>query len=172
MSTKIFNGFRYTGSGGLLGCYRALTELRPSVEELVMTKFASFIARTSSEIIDCYALGKPLPEITAGSSAEPFLTAFAAWKKLSQEEKVIGYFGIYQTNFDISIFPLSNKMIIGLCNTPDSGWCDWFTRHDFVDEYCYFNHTDRPDKISAREWNRREKHWNSAFKSVPSENSM
>ncbi len=175
MSTKIFNGFRYTGPGGLHGCYRLLHLLRPTVEQMVVQKFASFVANTSSEIIDRCTLGKALPEhmqkYESDKSFKPYIMSFVVWKELLKEESV-AHLGIYNTDFNISLFPMTQKMIIGIFHTHDRDWGDWFLEREFISEFAYWNSTDRPEDMSSREWNKREKLWQGAFKSVPSESSM
>lgn len=82
----------------------------------------------------------------------------------------------FDFNSEIVMFPFTNRNTLlmtystnftnffsSLCN--DKAFCDTYQ----LEEYHYQNQTDKPDEISARDWNKRKRDWDKVLKtSIPS----
>lgn len=74
----------------------------------------------------------------------------------------------YNLNMDIYFIGHGNKTIYIISGKSDirNEFFELLASSDIKDEltdYSYWNNTDRPDEVSAREWNSREKTWDEIF---------
>jgi hypothetical protein len=49
----------------------------------------------------------------------------------------------------------------GIVGTERRAWLDEWLKSNFIEDFCYWNNTDRPDGIEAEEWDRRHAVWKS-----------
>lgn len=130
---------------------------------MTKAKCAKFLASEAANIVDRCTLGLPYTP-TKGALWD----ACKVWENKREEMKVSNYRNpSVDTDFKIDLFPLSERMIIGILYCDDNEWHNWFFSQPFIEEYGYWNNTDRPDSISAREWRRRNMNWERAWKSGP-----
>ena len=177
MSTKIYNGFRYIGGNGLFGCYQSFDGIRDKIDDMAALKCVKFLAETSADIIDRITLSMPDRAHSNGSSKAPLWQACAEWDfRRSRLDEILNAPMLLDpsvdTSFKVSLFPLSNKTILGIPYINDWEWESWFFKKPFISKYGYWNSTDRPDAVGSREWKMRQRRWDIAFKSVPNERSM
>lgn len=66
-----------------------------------------------------------------------------------------------------NIYPSGDDFLIILF-VPGSNYCSKIKFPKYVRDYCYYDNTDRPSKVSAEEWNVRGKRWHSAFQKYES----
>ena len=72
----------------------------------------------------------------------------------------------YDSNYDLSakicFFPISdNRFLIMFYGNEELR--DWFANQTEVSEYSYWNGSDKPKRISAKEWEKRKNDWNNAL---------
>lgn len=83
----------------------------------------------------------------------------------------------YTPEFDLKseiyIFPIENKTL-GMTFIKNKNLYETFMNLPEVSEYGYWNNVDKPEDISEKEWDIREKDWNEALEGIgiPSENGF
>lgn len=63
---------------------------------------------------------------------------------------------------EISIFPLEDCFLL-LVNAEQEEFLEAFKKIEGVEEYAYWNNTDKPDRCTEEEWEHREEVWDKAF---------
>lgn len=66
------------------------------------------------------------------------------------------------TDFQIVFFP-QGKVTLGIPFCEHRKWRDEWLKQPGVEEYGYWNNSDEPEGMPAREWNQRKKRWNKVF---------
>lgn len=180
MSTVIANGFRYTGPNGLVGCHAAFNDLRPEVERRSVEKYINFIANVAVEQIDRKVLGlKPELRLSDTYAEEEYATrpmgyALELWDQRrrkhaqSKDDPSVLLDHAVATECVVHLFPVGRR-VIGILAGYDTTWME---NLPFITGHEYWNNSDRPDSISAREWSQRAKDWRDAFPTYPSERSL
>jgi hypothetical protein len=144
--------------------HETIMAFRKEIQELHRQDVHREFAKNVALHIDSKTLGMELGEAT---EVKPYW--FAQGVLRERHEKEPAY-------FDLSLFPFRGE-IYGMSFTSqnDSTWTDlWFSK-DLVEEYRYWNNTDRPKGISESMWDHRAKAWDQildGFGSVPSMNGF
>jgi hypothetical protein len=165
MSTKIYSGFALPSlttkqALGLLG------SLRPAVQALVDQKHRKLLAERIVEYVDGYVLARHLKEVLAPAVAEREgkMAYFECTHRLQEEqEKCRGGFRrepLVDCDVELGLYmlPKSGK-IVGIAHEEQVGALEHLLTVPGITEFAYFNNTDRPDELSAREWSRRARIW-------------
>lgn len=149
MSIKIYSGFRYKGGGGLRQCYERLHALRPQVHKMAVEKHLSFVAEIAK-------LTFKRKQVT---DRAPLYVAMEMWRERTKAVKETGRRDpAVDVEFRVSLYP-GSRSIIGIPWIDDHDWMEWFMGQPFIDEYGYWDNTDRPDEISAAAWRERKRRW-------------
>ncbi|MBY3151299.1 enolase [Rhizobium laguerreae] len=69
-------------------------------------------------------------------------------------------------DFTVSVFSHETGYY-GIVGTERRPWLDEWLKSDFIEDFCYWNNSDRPDGVDEDEWSRRHSIWKSLFSSVP-----
>lgn len=165
MSTKIYTGFALPS----LTTKRALNllgSLRPAIQALVDQKHRSLLSERIVEYVDGYVLARHLKEALSPAVAERAnqTAYFECTGRLQEEqEKCRGGFRrepLIDCDVELGLYmlPKSGKMV-GIVHEERVGALEYLLTVPDITEFAYFNNTDRPDELSAREWSRRARIW-------------
>ena len=74
---------------------------------------------------------------------------------------------------NLCLFPLEDK-ILAMFFSQQNIFRDVWESFDQVEEYCYWNNTDKPEDISYEDWKIRGRDWDKAldYSSIPSESGL
>lgn len=160
MSTKIHNGYRFN-SADLKKIMPMLHRLGRHYEDMLRIKVAIATAEIAVEVMDDHTLGRLKDDVDTSSS--PYLFAYHLLDKrgraikCSEKRDPAADFG-----FDVTIIPRAKDSLILL-----------YTEHDEfracmsvvpgMEPFPYWNNTDRPDGMTARQWTARGQAWSDAM---------
>ena len=151
MSTKIYNGYR-----SKLSMQKLLPELKKFViQEKVATK-ARYVRSLLYESIRVFDL---LPTLNFQATlVDTFIKHKEEIKDISDHE----YHHLTHSVSSLILIPRDNDVLI-LLFCSDLKIKKVFSELLFIDDYSYWNNTDRPDDISEQDWNNRGKDWEVAL---------
>lgn len=153
MSTKIYTGFRITGTD-LQGLHRRIADFRAEATRLAEALLLQRIAALFAERVDDLIL--------QAASPSPIL-----WREIMKEIRQRQQM-IVQTNmrdpeidlsFSLSFAPASRNSVIGMYFTEASPLAKLWLHWPGVRDYHYQNQTDRPEYLIQRAWNDRATTW-------------
>lgn len=170
MSTKIYNGFKFTNSS-LPFIHQKITEFRLLLQVEHKIKIARFMANIATRMIDDLSvnplLAEPVenhPKYTKEDLTCSPLT-FADLKLMERQKKI----KVQQTrdpgvdfSFDVSLMPFEND-VYAIVYTDQSDWLNLWSQQTFVESFSYWDNSDKPDDINEKEWEQRSKIWDSIF---------
>lgn len=164
MSTKIYNGYRIP-----MMSFKRLHELAGSVMETVRSAAETAACQRATalavEILDSIRLGEPLPQFATqtigkdrdwtvkGVSQSFALHRQAAARKSDTRDPA------YDFDFSLTFIPCGRK-ILTLCYSEQ--FEHLWKAFPGVEEYGYWNNTDKPETVSNVAWRRRAKDWDAA----------
>jgi len=170
MSTKIYTGFKFRNPH-LLVIHHQIQAFRKELKALVLEKCSRLVAEMATHRIDRLAMGMKVQE---PSSDCPLA---CAWSKLNEEKRKIDKTQernpIFDFDFELAIFPLSEDKVLGMYFTEQEDFRKLWLSKWFVEEYGYWDNTDKPDELSEKDWERRCRDWDKAlpdYCAVPSLN--
>lgn len=189
MSTKIFNGFIINREVSTYELNEMMNIIRKEVNntylEIIYKDFIKFIAK----ILDNkYCMSKRKYNIFLNKELEVEENEIICKIFTKKVKESILSEELFNSDYDYScsmtIHPLKDKILLLLFsqrNEYNKLFGEWdkegeiYTKNkfNFIDEYNYYNNTDRPENISEKDWEAREKDWNNAIGyNAPSEKGM
>lgn len=165
MSTKIYNGYRISMMS-FDKLHEFATGFMQTVRAVARTEANRRATWLAVELLDCLRLGEPLPQYaaeTVGSSNDWTVQAVARHSSLNriinarqQNQRDTEY------DFDCSLtfIPLGKK-ILTLCYSEQ--FEHLWRAFPGVEEYGYWDNTDKPETVSNAAWRRRMKDWDAAI---------
>lgn len=189
MSTKIFNGFIINKKVPSYELIKMLNIMREEVnglyEEILVKDFIKFV----SKILDNkYCMNKReynlyLKKELKCTEEDVIYRIFKneVDKCINSEERI---YSDYDYSCSMTVHPLKNKTLLMLFSQKSEYkkiFGEWdkegevFTKNkfDFIDEYTYYNNTDKPKNVSNSAWEQRSKDWDNALGyKAPSEVGM
>lgn len=162
MSTKIYNGYKIN----ITSLYK-LNEFCQELGQKIKQKREELIQETYCELIQ-----ELLVTICSSERSEKLenynYTLIGNIFNFLKKEKESKRRNIYDFGFNVMFFPFKTKTLAMLfCEKKE--FIEIWEEYDCVDEYVYFNNTDKPDHISKRHWTQRRKEWDVALKyDIPS----
>jgi len=168
MSTKVYNGFALRGMStkaalAILGAQRA------AIQELVNLKHRKLLVERMTTYADTYTLARHLadkmPDKWDGkdtssvwySCVDELQAEQAKCRGTQLREPLI------DCDVEVVLYMTTGGMVFGHLQEERVGVYDHLLSVEGIVDFGYWNSTDRPDDISAREWNRRGKVWHTAF---------
>lgn len=155
LSTKIHNGILFRGS--LRGVYERLRQSRPHIHEMQKRETLAFLGRRAAEILDRRVLGMhPLKDEHGQKSP-----LSAAWREMRDRQAEIVRSGYRdpEVDFGFSIVLLPAQRVFGLVDAEQKSFRDWLMSQDWLQEFNYWDNTDRPDSLSEAQWEHRRGIW-------------
>lgn len=172
MSTKIYTGFRTALSFRALD--KLIREFVPVIVEKQREVIAKAVVRLAAFDFDdrataglTYRRHKPTTgRFVPAYATRAFLRQLAAEENRpprDDDDDDDETTAIYLTNttFTLCLYP-QGRHIMGVTFTEISAWHDLWMASAGIEEYGYWNNTDRPDDVSSREWSRRKRAWDAA----------
>lgn len=153
MSTKIFNGFRFAPMEfGELDL--ELTQWKERVKTLTIETASGYMAKTVISKLDgAISKGEAVPERLFGNVWADMHDRQREIKKTQRRDPPVDF------EFEIVIIPDGNTFY-GLYYTEQGKWADEFRDQPYIQDYSYWNNTDKPDEVTDAEWEERELTWN------------
>lgn len=161
MSTKIYNGLRLK-IDGLGDLHEKVTEWRATVAKLQLEHDAKITAQFAASKIDDAAMKD---EVVYGAV---HAVGWEIHDRRREVEKTQRRDPLIDTEFTLVVMPYpAGDMILAIAYSERQDWIKQFRALPWVEEYGYWNNTDKPDEVSDEEWEEREKAWTAATKSDP-----
>lgn len=149
MSTKIYKGFKIKTN--------SFSEVLSIIQN-----FRPWINKEAEKLMDRFM--ENLDKSRNGPTEDPVkakVDNYMIW--LDFREKILRQKKLrmpnVDTDFSVSLIP-HNGELLGIVYTAHQTWFDEWCKQPKIQEYCYWNNTDKPDEISDEEWEAREKTWN------------
>jgi hypothetical protein len=153
MSVKIYHGFKFH-SGSLQELQAFLMKWRGILKPLHHAELAAVHARIATDTFDQFFIN---PMAKAGKT--PLMEAIHSVMDRQREIKKTGYRDCeVDFDFEVSILP-HGRNIYGIIYTERSKWRDLFMDQPEISDFSYWDNSDKPDEITAREWRHRYKVW-------------
>lgn len=144
MSTKIYNGFCFRPAHDFEQVLHVVRGFRPWLEEAGCRLFERYCARASH------------PNDPA--------VCWATWCEDRRKVKKTGERNPWvDTDFEATFFPLAGDVLLGITFTEQHEWHEEWLKQPGVSEFGYWNNTDRPEHLSALEWDERQRLWELAL---------
>ena len=165
MSTKVYDGYKLPNFSS-----KELIDFCHRLKHLVSTEQKEFYFRAHSkralQLFDLHYLGE-LPEYKTSEKlfiSNPSNPLSIAWSEITEEVREANNKNqMHDYYFHVHFFPLDNK-ILAMPRSLNSLYNKIWESFSEVEEYGYWNNTDKPDEISNKEWNQRKKDWTEAFR--------
>jgi hypothetical protein len=163
MSTKIYHGFRFRSSD-IFEIQNTVAAWRIELAELHRRELATLTGRMCAEMIDHHALN---PKRHAGNI--PFQVTKNEIRDRQKNITVTGYRDPeVDFDFELTIFPFEGH-VYGVPFSDRSRWIvAWLNRPE-VEDFSYWNNTDKPDTVSQEEWDHRQMVWDRILAVNPAE---
>ena len=162
MSTKIYNGFRINLTS-LPSIHKALLDLRAKLRPLQDAKVKRYVIQTAVAIFDQHTLNYPMPEGVSKHSTPMTYASSDYLKDVRRLKNTMERNPMVDTSFELAIIPVSAKVILGIPYVDDNDFLALLMKQDWVEEYGYWDNTDKPKHLTAREWTARGKMWDKAL---------
>jgi hypothetical protein len=181
MSTKIFNGYKLPQMT-LKELDLFIKEARQKMNEAHYTLGEIMLVERAVQLLDMYCLfGEDYVKEMLGDndsfkdSSAPYLSAYfeLCSKSMKSEKSDRRIDSMFDFKSSICLFPIRGK-ILALLFTQQQAFTSTWNSIEGVEEYCYWNNTDRPKEISRYQWDRRREDWETALPGIgiPSENGF
>lgn len=153
MSTKIYQGFRFTDKG-LDAAYKALPAITDTIRPLAEQMSFDWLIGHAVRLHDkATVTGEPFAH---GSAYFDAVGAVA--EDLTNASKRMGR-SPYDFGFSLCLGLTPSRKVIGICYTDRPALWDAFLGMPGISEYMYYNNSDRPENMSLKRWKTREKDW-------------
>jgi hypothetical protein len=147
MSTKIYKGFKL--------------ETDSFQEALqIINAFRPCVAKQAEDLMDKFIdNAKAAYKGESMHIADIKIDCFDLWTNLRDKMKEKGFKNpSVDTDFNIVLIP-TKGFLLGIVYTAHNEWYDAWCKRNGVQEYSYWNNSDKPDEISEEDWKKREEDW-------------
>ena len=156
MSTKIYNGIRFK-TDSIFEVHTQMMKWRERIEVLTDHLKAKVMAEYSCRVIDRAIMkGEPVPSAPVGDAWNDIRDRQREVKKTGYRDPEIDF------DFEVCILPW-NDQLFGIIYTEQSEWRREFMKQGWVEEFGYWDNTDRPRKLTAAQWEDRRECWDAIF---------
>lgn len=153
MSTKIYTGFRFR-TNDIFAIQRLVAEWRVELAAIHRRELAALLAGMCAETIDRNAINA---ERNAGKN--PFREARKEIRTRQKEVLGSGHRDPeVDFDFEIAILPHDGR-VYGMVFSERSHWVDRWMEKEGIEDFAYWDNTDRPDDLSAKDWKARGRVW-------------
>ena len=169
MSTKIYNGYLLPK----MDMIKLLNFCKSTQKSLQKSK-NKILAKTMAELCcekldDAILKQNPKPNSVLSLVSREIMDRVHNIKKTQSRDPEVDF------ESSACFFPMSNKTLVLFFSDKKEITSTW-EKTAKVKDYHYQNQTDRPNKVSAKDWKQREKDWNKVLlnkvPAVPSQNSF
>jgi hypothetical protein len=170
MSTKIYTGLALPGLNTKAALAR-LGSAREVIQGLVDKKNKALLVERIVQYVDSYVLARHMLDTLPAGLAERTnrMPWFACLDTLVKEqEKCRGgrtREPLIDCDVELSLFMLPKSgRVLGMVQEERIGALEHLRSMPGVVEFDYWNNTDRPEELTAREWGQRARTWNQVFR--------
>lgn len=157
MSTKIYNGFRFSFRD-LGRIHEVIMEWRADLRVLHQQAANCFVAEIATNMIDDEFIR---PGSHRGEM--PLMKAInLLWDRQSEIKKSQRRDPSVDFEFTLSLMPFEDR-IYGIVYTEQHEWLRLWMAKPFVEEFGYWDNTDAPEEITDSEWEERARVWSAIF---------
>ncbi len=160
MSTKIYTGIRFS-TDNLNDVVNILQQFRSSLEYLIHDKTLTYLIKSAILKMDKDALSEQQTNKNNYFS-DSFIELMDKQHNISINKK---RHPDVDFKTSVTIFP-HNGTFYGMVFTEQNEFYNLLLQYPIVEEYSYWNNTDKPNNITEDEWLMREDIWNDIFKDV------
>lgn len=159
MSIKIYDGYKIPALG-----HRELIDFLKNFGQLVRKSsnqmYYRSVVRLAVDIIDSYAIGKSCKQTNKYvENCVPYSEATTDVKKAMREIRQTGLRNPeYDYDCSLSIFPSTKYHLVIINSEKEEHYKIW-RKQPGVEKFPYWNNSDRPSRISQRDWDQRLKDW-------------
>lgn len=160
MSTKIYNGIRFTTSN-LISLHRKIAKFQAELEPLALKKLTKVMATIAAESYDDLLIKREKPETFKGK----YIIGYArdiVDKRNKEVQQTRRRDPAIDMDFNVCVMPCG-RSLLGIIYTEHDDFTEKFMKMCPAEEYAYWNNTDRPDNLTATEWHKRKKDWDKAL---------
>jgi hypothetical protein len=167
MSTKIYNGYRIKGATTLDEAFAALNTdanrkwVATRIEELTR----EYLALRVTRVIDRSYL-EPDNEEAVRAAKHAVMSCLSELWKDQREARAEGRRDhLIDFDLDVSLIPVGkrqHRQVVALIFAQRECHRDWFSKLDCVEDFSYWDNSDRPEEVSAPEWRKRKRVWEQA----------
>lgn len=113
-----------------------------------------FVREKAKEKLDYF-----VTHIAQASNIEQKINAYNKWLHLRDIVKQKSTrLDPVDTDFEIVFFPHENHFL-GIAYTNNTLWFEKWMSLDLVEDYSYWNNTDKPKELTDEQWNQRAENW-------------
>lgn len=161
MSIRIYDGLLLDRPVTATEFVGLCAKTRKAIEPLARDKIFKFLSEKAMSVFDETAFGGRHPGDEAGRSS-----ASLAWRDLA--EKRSGFLKQQRApdadcSFEIVLIPLTSRRSLLLPYCEEREWLKKAQSIFGADDYGYWDGTDRPDELDARQWRKRRADWSKAL---------
>ncbi|NTF17813.1 hypothetical protein G6L37_05320 [Agrobacterium rubi] len=160
MSTKIYNGFKLR-EHDMARIHQILMDWRTELRLLHQQAASRFIAEIATNMIDEETL-----EPGCHKGETPFTKGLSLlWDMQAEVKKTQRRNPVVDFEFCISLLPFEGG-IYGIAYTEQHAWRDLWMSKPFVEDFAYWDNTDKPDEVSEADWDERGRVWDAILASA------
>jgi len=159
MSAKIYSGLRFT-SCDLLEVHQQIMAFRPIVARLTADALSAFLAKAATERIDKAAMGGAACKSPLFESLQEFWDREKGIKETQRRDPRVDF------EFKVFVLPFEGR-IYGIASSEQGEWVDVLKKQDWVEDWSYWNNSDRPKGIPQEEWDERSRVWHDVLAQSP-----
>lgn len=171
MSTTIYNAVRFASGMNLTQVVQWCAQQRPAIQKAICDKQIQRLLYASVNAYDAAALaalGWAHPSKEFGETASALGMGYRRIRDQNDEDIRSNR---RSDSAEIILFP-HGRYVYGIVYMNEAQkFIDSHMSSGVMQDYSYWNNSDEPDGVSARQWNRRKQVWDEIFKdsSVPAE---
>jgi len=158
MSTKLLNGFKFK-SNDIFEVYKNLSSLRTKCAEISKEKSLEYQAVRSTTLLDRFCFYREKFEKPPTPLVDCYLELIERIKKVKEKghrDPEIDF------DFEVVVLPHSGSLY-GLYFTEQKEFKNLLTSADFLEDFSYWDHTDKDEKVSEKDWQHRANVWDGIF---------
>ncbi len=170
MSTKIYNGF-VIKTGDITEVMQLLDEVGVLYDDAAKKYMHTLTAHLIIDAWDGLSVGS-IDEKDAEILKHYSLSWYAYEKILNAQKKIKETNQrdpAYDFELNILIFPKSyTDRTLAMVYGENKSFLECFTKHPKVEEYGWWNNSDKPNEVTDEQWDQREKDWQMVINRPPS----
>lgn len=177
MSTKIYNGFKFDEGMDLFHVHKVIMDFRSVAKEIAYNEVCAWKASRCAQLFDDHTMRRIQNEDVT-KSIKQWGIHYTTFRELMDRQREIEKSGLRDPeidfSFEIAILPLKRYKILGIYYCENKTLVEAWMDQNFISEYHCQNSTDRPKDLSAKEWNKRNRDWDSVLTGagVPAQNGF
>lgn len=161
MSTKVYNGFRIGGLS-MTQLHNLVGEFRQKATYSAETMLAQFVAQRLADVVDgAMVEGKALPENVYRTILNEVRERQIKVEQTMRRDPAVDF------SFNLSFTPMEEGDILGIFYTEKSELANLWRSMPGIEDYAYWNNSDKPDGVTEEQWDERGRRWEDAVGSSP-----